>query len=335
MGFWQGINRGFAAVQEEKTRKRERQEELDLRKAERDEERAYREGLESQNFIRQQSLATIPLLVERKREEAATATQRAQLGKYFGDRLTDLPEETRQAFTNLAIQDSAYSEALRGTIERVEGDLGRRVTGADILKMTNLIEKTKPENVSIEDWTKQAASMTVTSGSNIDYETTLEKLFSGDVTLEDIQKTQMEIMMPTASSLNLIPDIDTSVVMGSDPQVSIQLRNLAVTTMQDQFQADRAATDQQYKTATDQGVMPDQALETKNMELGRIAALEGEEKEAALFNYYAPTLLPKLAEREPRFKSVFPEYFQSTAQVEVQPTITYEFVDGKLVVVTR
>ena len=41
MGFWQGINRGFAAVQEEKTRKRERQEELDLRKAERDEERAF------------------------------------------------------------------------------------------------------------------------------------------------------------------------------------------------------------------------------------------------------------------------------------------------------
>jgi hypothetical protein len=323
MGFWQGINRGFAAVQEEKTRKRERQEELDLRKAERDEERAYREVLESQNFIRQQSLATIPLLVERRREDVATATQRKQLGKYFGDRLTDLPEETRQAFTNLAIQDSAYSEALRGTIERVEGDLGRRVTGADILKMTNLIEKTKPENVSIEDWTKQAASMTVTSGSNIDYETTLEKLFSGDVTLEDIQKTQMEIMMPTASSLNLIPDIDTSVVMGSDPQVSIQLRNLAVTTMQDQFQADRAATDLQYKTATDQGGMPDQALETKNMELGRIAALEGEEKEAALFNYYAPTLLPKLAEREPRFKSVFPEYFTPARQGLTEEDLKY------------
>jgi hypothetical protein len=42
MGFWQGINRGFAAVQEEKIRKRERQEELDLRKAERAEDRAFR-----------------------------------------------------------------------------------------------------------------------------------------------------------------------------------------------------------------------------------------------------------------------------------------------------
>lgn len=335
MGFWQGINRGFAAVQEEKTRKRERQEEVDLRKAERDEERAFRESLESRNFIREQSLATIPLLVERKREEIATAAQRTQLGKYFGDRLTDLPEETRQAFTNLAIQDSVYSEALRGTIEKVEGELGRRVTGADILKMSNLIEKTKPENVSLEDWTKQAASLTVTSGSNIDYETTLEKLFSGDVTLEDIQKTQMELMMPTGTSLNLIPDIDTSVVMGADPQTSIQLRNLAVTTMQDQFQADRAATDQEYKTATDEGGMPSEALEAKNMELGRISALEGEEKEAALFNYYAPTLLPKLAEREPRFKSLFPEYFQSAAQVSVQPTVTYEFVNGKLVAVTQ
>jgi hypothetical protein len=105
--------------------------------------------------------------------------------------------------------------------------------------------------------------------------------------------------------------------------------------MQDQFQADRAATDQQYKIATEGGSMPDEALEAKNMELGRIAALEGEEKEAALFNYYAPTILPQLAVTYPRVRAVFPQYFPSTNQAEAQPTISYNWVDGKLVAVTQ
>ena len=335
MGFWQGLNSGLKAIQEEKARKEERQQEIELRKAERDEARAYEYDLWKEKVLQDQVAATLPLLVEKKREMAALAAERAQLGKYFETRLTDLPEETRQAFTNLAVQDPTYSEALIGSVQKAESELNRRVTGAEILKMTSLIEQTKPENMSLEDWTKQAAGMTVTSGSSIDFDATMEKLLSGDVTYEDVQKTQMELLMPTGTSLNLIPDVDTSVIMGPDPQTSIQLRNLAMTTMQDQFQADRAATEQQYQAETAQGGMPSEELAAKNMELGLIAALEGSEKEAALFNYYAPTLLPRLAEREPRFKTVFPEYFQPAGQVDVQPTVTYEYVNGKLVAVTQ
>jgi hypothetical protein len=335
MGFWQGLDAGLTAHLEEKARQKERQQEIDLRIAERDEERSWREKQETANFIRQQGLAAIPLLVERKEQEKTIAAQRAQLGGFFKNRLTDLPEETRDAFSNLALQAPSYSEALISEVKKVETEVGRQITGSEILKMTSLIETTKPEGMSLEEWTKQAASMTVTSGSSIDFDETLANLLSGDLGVQDLQEIQVGLMTPLGGDLSVIPDFDTSAVIGADPQVSIQLRNLAVTTMQDQFQADRAATDQQYKIATEGGSMPDEALEAKNMELGRIAALEGEEKEAALFNYYAPTILPQLAVTYPRVRAVFPQYFPSTNQAEAQPTISYDWVDGKLVAVTQ
>jgi hypothetical protein len=80
MGFWQGINRGFAAVQEEKTRKRERQEELDLRKAEREEQRKY----ERETFMlqtaegRRDTLLALYVKKEQERAEAGALTGKAQ-----------------------------------------------------------------------------------------------------------------------------------------------------------------------------------------------------------------------------------------------------------------
>lgn len=318
MGFWQALDAGLTARIEEQTRQKERQQEIDLRTAERDELRAYEEKQAAKRHLFEMTQATMPLIVKRRQEEETLAAQRAQLGGFFEERLTDLPGETREAFTNLAVQDPTYSETLVGEVKKVETELGRRVTGPEILRMTGLIEKTKPEEMSLEEWTKQAASMTVTSGSNIDFEETLANLWSGNATMEDIQRTQMELMMPLGGSLNILPDIDTSVVMGPDPQTTTQLRSLAVSTMQDQFQADLAATERQYATETGGGGMPSEALETKYRELGRISALPEAEKEAALFNYYAPTLLPRLAEREPRFRTVFPEYFNTNTTTNTQ-----------------
>lgn len=88
MGFWQGINAGFAAVQEEKTRKRERQEEIDLRKAEREEQRKY----ERETFMlqtaegRRDTLLALYVKKEQERAEAGALTGKAQsfLGRLEG-----------------------------------------------------------------------------------------------------------------------------------------------------------------------------------------------------------------------------------------------------------
>lgn len=88
MGFWQGINRGFTAVQEEKTRKRERQEEIDLRAAERAEQRqAEREMFMLQtNEGRRDALLSQFAKRAQEEAEAGALTGKAQsLLSRFGD----------------------------------------------------------------------------------------------------------------------------------------------------------------------------------------------------------------------------------------------------------
>lgn len=338
MGFWQGLNAGFKAVQEEQTRKKERQEELDLRKAERDEERQYQRELWNEKVLFDQANAIIPLLVERQKGLNALAEQRKELGSFLGERLEDVPEETRTAFTNLALQDPTYSEALIEAVQKTEGPdgLGRRMTGAEILKMSRLFEQTKPEDVSIEDWTRQAATMTVTTDSGIDFDSTLERIISGDVTLEELQKTKLDLMLSGTGTANIRQDFDYSAVMGGDPQTALQLKNLAVDAATTQFQAEYAAVEQEAEAFRASGEAPSEEWQQRYSELGRIAAIgDAEEREAAIFNFYAPTILPRLAEREPRYKTMFPEAFQTAEPTAIPTTINYEYVNGKLVPVTR
>lgn len=113
MGFWQGINRGFAAVQEEKTRKRERQEEIDLRAAERAEDRKARkdEILLQVAEDRKSSLLAEKIKREQEKAEAAALTGKAQsLLSRFGDsndpRVAALASDVRAA---AALEDQIYT----------------------------------------------------------------------------------------------------------------------------------------------------------------------------------------------------------------------------------
>lgn len=104
MGFWQGLNAGLTAVQEEKTRKKERQEELDLRKTERDEQRAY----EREMFMlqtkeaRRDSLLGMYVKKEQEKAEAGALSGKASmfLGRLEGvddPRVAALAKDARTA----------------------------------------------------------------------------------------------------------------------------------------------------------------------------------------------------------------------------------------------
>lgn len=317
MGFWQGMYQGYQNVQARKELERERQD----RKATIEEERAYQRQLWNEKVLHEQAMATIPLLVEQKKASNALAQQRAQLGGFLETRLSDVPEETRAGFINLAIQGPAYAEALIEAVQKVESPdrLGRRMTGPEILKMSRVFEQTLPEGMALEDWIKQAASMPVTTGSGIDFDATLERLFSGDLSLQDIQKTQMELMLASPSTTSIRPDFDLSVVLGGDPQTTIQLRNLAVDVATEQFQKDYAAVEQEASTLS--GQAPSEEWKRRYEELGRIAAIkDAKEREAAIFNFYAPIILPKLAEQQPQYRAIFPEFFQTTPDAGIALT---------------
>jgi hypothetical protein len=82
--------------------------------------------------------------------------------------------------------------------------------------------------------------------------------------------------------------------------------------------------------------IPD-GLKASYEELTRITVLPAEDRKAALFNFYAPTLIPKLAEQQPELKTYFPEYFTvNTEVVQPVPTIRYDYDEnGNLVQVQQ
>ena len=104
MGFWQGLNAGIKGVQEERTRKQERQQEIDLRKAEIEEQRKYdRETFMLQTAeSRRDSLLTLFVKKEQEKAEAEALAGKAQsflgrLGDIEDPRVAALARDTRTA----------------------------------------------------------------------------------------------------------------------------------------------------------------------------------------------------------------------------------------------
>jgi hypothetical protein len=104
MGFWQGLNAGIKGVQEERTRKEERQQEIDLRKAEIEEQRKYdRETFMLQTAeSRRDSLLTLYVKKEQEKAEAEALTGKAQsflgrLGDIEDPRVAALARDPRTA----------------------------------------------------------------------------------------------------------------------------------------------------------------------------------------------------------------------------------------------
>jgi hypothetical protein len=136
MGFWQGINRGFAAVQEEKTRKRERQQEIDLRKAERDEERTFDRDM----YDLKLKEGRLNILQERELERRAAVREAEKVTEAtiaFQKRLTGVdPEVVKLYMSNpmyAAEAELAIQEAEK--IRLGEGNKGPMIAGNLLVEM--------------------------------------------------------------------------------------------------------------------------------------------------------------------------------------------------------
>lgn len=113
MGFWQGLNAGLSSVLEEKARKEERQQEIDLRAAERAEDRKARkdEIMLQVAENRKDALLTIGIKKEQEKAEAAALAGKAQsLIARFGDsddpRVAALASDVRTA---AALEEQIYT----------------------------------------------------------------------------------------------------------------------------------------------------------------------------------------------------------------------------------
>jgi hypothetical protein len=136
MGFWQGINRGFAAVQEEKIRKGERQEEVDLRKAERDEERAFTREM----YDLKVKEGRLNILQERELERRAAVKESEKVTEAtiaFQKRLTGVDPEV----VKLYMSNPMYTAEAEFAIQEAEkirfgkGNKGPMIAGNLLVEM--------------------------------------------------------------------------------------------------------------------------------------------------------------------------------------------------------
>jgi hypothetical protein len=132
MGFWQGLNEGFAAVEEQRTRKRERQEDTDLRKQEIAEQRAYEKDMLMEK-IKQDRFG---LIQERELERRAAMRESEKISEAtiaFQKRLTGVdPEVVKLYMSNpmyaakaeLAIREAEKTRKEKGVVSpMVAGNL--------------------------------------------------------------------------------------------------------------------------------------------------------------------------------------------------------------------
>jgi hypothetical protein len=323
MSFWAGVSEGLTYVLDKKAEKEAKEQDRAFLKETRDEERRYAESQNGIKYLRERTLATLPLLADKRDQDRAIAAQQAQISSYFEGRITDLPEEAREGFLNLTIKDSTYSTALMEAVKDIETKLSRKLTGNDMVKLTNIFEKTKPEGVSVEDWTKQAASMTVTSGSSFDFDETYTRLLSGDVTLEELNDITVDVMGNTNTSLGIAPDFATFEFLGVDPSTQDALINLAEGRIRRQFQDDMKKAENEMEAIIDAGSQPDPdgELAKRYADLNFIKnEPDSDRQDSLLMQYYKSTILPQLAADDARYTQVYPEFFQPSTDIRPAPT---------------
>lgn len=331
MGFWAGMNEGLTYVLDKKAEKEAREQDRAFLKETRDEERRYSESQNGIKYLQDRTLALLPLVAEKRAQDNATAAQQKQIGAYFKGRITDLPEEAREGFTNLVLQDSTYSTALMKTVQETEAKLGRALTGNDMIKLTNIFEATRPDDVAPADWIKQAASMTVTSGSSFDFDETYARLLSGDVTLEEVNDITVDMMGNTSTSLGVVPDFATYELLGVDPDTQKSLMTLAEKRISDKFDIDRVKTQDEVAAVIAAGKEPEGELATRFAALGRIENETNSDRQTSmLMQYYAPIVLPQLLEEDARYAKVYPEFFQPSSDIRPAPVVIYDYTNGVL-----
>jgi hypothetical protein len=141
MGFWQALDAGLTARIEEKTRKEERQQELDLRKAERDEERKYERELFMEQ-VKQDRITAALTTRQKTYQETATAEREAAAdAAAFLSRLEGVDDPRVAALANSPLVAANLERELR-KIEITAASSGLRnmplLRGEALLELTTV-----------------------------------------------------------------------------------------------------------------------------------------------------------------------------------------------------
>jgi len=323
MGFWQGIAQAYKDEKVERTEDRRIEE-----------QRAFQRETFNNQILEERRNTMLPLILEQRQAAQEESQQREVWGNFFRGRLEGVDEKTRDAFINIATSSPEIAGSLAESVKSIEEANGVRVEGQQLVNFANVIEQTKPEGLSTEEWTTQAAELSVASGSGIDLDATLANLLAGE-TQEDLLEVQSDLydMGGTFAVDTFVPDIDVTAVRGIEPSDYNNLESRAEKLAQTLLQEDLMAVNAEVAEYGSENV-PQELADRRN----QLENLSQREDPGVILRAYEDEILPELAKTEPRYRQVFPNFFkdyrdpgqEESVTNEQGNTITYEWINGDL-----
>ena len=157
-----------------------------------EEEERFNRGL-----VEQRKNTLIPYLT--KAHAANTKSQAASRSvlSFFNNRLDGTSEAEKNAFMNIIRDNPEMGKAIYSTVTSNEKQYpGLTLSGPKLLQFSNIIDQTKPDNMSIEEWTEEAANRVYKSNAK-----TVTDMLESVLSADDIETmpTLVDVMEATAS----------------------------------------------------------------------------------------------------------------------------------------
>ena len=174
---WVGVERAFTAWEQDKK-----------------EEERFNRGL-----IEQRKNTLIPYLTKAYAANAEKQAESRDVLSFFNNRLDGLSETERKAYLNIIRDNPEMGKAIYSTITRHETQWpGMDLSGPALLEFSNIIDQTKPDNMSIEEYTEMAASSVGRAGTSRGISDMISNILNANDI--DTMETLSDVMEATASS---------------------------------------------------------------------------------------------------------------------------------------
>lgn len=177
-----------------------------------------REELEERRFERQlleqRRNTLVPYLTKAHQANLKNQSEARGVLSFFNNRLTDSSEAEKKAFMNIIRDNPEMGKSIYSAVLKNEDKYpGLELKGSKLVQFSNIIEQTKPDDMSIEDWTEEAASRVYESNAN-----TISEMLESVLGAEDLDTmpTLVDVLEATATDPGIpggLPDIRSPVGM--------------------------------------------------------------------------------------------------------------------------
>lgn len=163
--------------------------------------------------------------------------------KFYSTRTTGLEELERKALLNIVKQNPAKALSVYTEVIEAEKKQGRaKIMDNRLVNFYDLVDVTKPEDLTREAWIRQAATMATDPDIN-NYDDMMMKLMDPDLSLSEIKNLNREYTPYVAPAADPTPDFDYSAINVLEPQYVASVRKNIITDAIDLAEATRDRLD--------------------------------------------------------------------------------------------